>query len=121
MTPLLFDILLRFREKRVVLTANIEKAFLNVEIAKDDRDTLRFLWVNDVTFSTLKPVAFRFCRVVFGVNCSPFLLNATLRYHFDKYAESDEKLIRKLKNSFYVHDLFSGGQTDEPKTELYQT
>ena len=120
LTPLLFDILLRFREKRVALTADIEKAFLNVEIAKDDRDTLRFLWVNDVTSSTLKPVAFRFCRVVFGVNCSPFLLNATLRYHFDKYAESDEKLIRKLKNSFYVDDLVAGGQTDETTIELYQ-
>ena len=51
LTPLLFDILLRFREKRVALIADIEKAFLNVEIAKEDRDVLRFLWVNDIDYS----------------------------------------------------------------------
>ena len=36
LTPLLLEILLRFREKRVALAADIEKAFLNVEIAKTD-------------------------------------------------------------------------------------
>ena len=41
--PLLFDILLRFRAHPVVLTAGIEKAFLQVGIHEPDRDNLRFL------------------------------------------------------------------------------
>ena len=34
--PLLFDILLRFRENPVVLIGDIEKAFLNVEVDRED-------------------------------------------------------------------------------------
>ena len=37
------DILLRFRTHRVTLTADIEKAFLMVSVAKRDQDVLRFL------------------------------------------------------------------------------
>ena len=112
--------LLRFREKRVALIDDIEMAFLNVEIAKEDRDVLRFLWVNDIDCGVLKPVVFRFCRVVFGVNCSPFLLNATLDYHFEKYAETNENLARKLTDIFYVDDLVPEDQTDEAAIELYR-
>ena len=45
LAPLMFHILLRFREKRIALVADIEKAFLNVEVDSLDRDCLRFLWV----------------------------------------------------------------------------
>ena len=38
----LFDLLLRFRTHRVVLTADIEKAFLMIQVAERDRDVLRF-------------------------------------------------------------------------------
>ena len=61
LTPLLFEILLRFREKRIALAADIEKAFLNIEIAKTDRDVLQFLWVDDVNSDKIKPVVYRFC------------------------------------------------------------
>ena len=48
LNPLLFDILLRFREQRVALVAEIEKAFLNIEVHEKDRDSLKFLWVDNV-------------------------------------------------------------------------
>ena len=48
LTPLFFYILLRFRENPVVLIGDIEKVFLNVEVDREDRDYLRFLWVKDV-------------------------------------------------------------------------
>ena len=120
LTPLLFEILLRFREKRIALAADIEKAFLNIEIAKTDRDVLRFLWVDDVNSDKIKPVVYRFCRVVFGVNCSPFLLNATLRCHLDSYAHNNPEFVKKLKDSFYVDDLISGEQSEEKTIELYR-
>ena len=54
-------------------------------------------------------VIYRFCRVVFGLNASPFLLNATLRHHISKYAEVDPEFVRKLIESFYVDDFVGGG------------
>ena len=45
----IFDLLLRFRVHRVALIADIEKAFLMVSVAKDDRNSLRFLWIDDVS------------------------------------------------------------------------
>ncbi|CAB4010413.1 Hypothetical predicted protein [Paramuricea clavata] len=103
--PLLYHIILRFREKRIALVADIEKAFLNIEIDPCDRDCLRFLWVGNIHEDEVKPVEYRFCRVVFGVNCSPFLLNATLQHHLDRFSKGNPELTRKLKDGFYVDDL----------------
>ena len=43
LTPMIFDILLRFRVSPVAIVGNIKKAFLNIEIHPEDRDCLRFL------------------------------------------------------------------------------
>ena len=119
LTPLLYNILLRFRENRVVLVGDIEKAFLNVEVDPDDRDYLRFLWVEKPP-DLSQVVVYRFCKVVFGLNASPFLLNATLQHHVKRYEISDLRFVAKLLNSFYVHDFVGGGATTQESVELYQ-
>ena len=50
LTPLLFDIIVRFRENRIAIVGDIEKALLNIEVDPSDRDVLRYLWV-DYTYS----------------------------------------------------------------------
>ena len=120
LSPMLYDILIRFRAQRVAVVGDIEKAFLNIEVSEGDRDSLRFLWVKDVSKQEVQPVLYRFCRVVFGVNCSPFLLNATLRHHLDSFSGVDQELVRKLKDSFYVDDLVSGEETEDRAFFLYR-
>lgn len=120
LTPLLFDILIRFREKRVALIGDIEKAFLNIEVDKEDRDFLRFLWFDDVYDPTSKVVVYRFCRVVFGLNASPFLLNATLRHHISKFKDEDTEFVRKMTESFYVDDLVTGEDDTGKAFALYK-
>ena len=71
LSPLLFEILVRFRENRVALGGDIEKACLNIAVDAKYRDSLRFLWVEDVRDNNLSIVVNRFCRVVFGLNASP--------------------------------------------------
>ena len=48
LTPTIFIVLLQFREKRIALVGDIEKAFLNVGDAEEDRDVPRFLWVESL-------------------------------------------------------------------------
>ena len=46
--PLSFNTVIRFRMHPVVLTADIEKAFLQVQSKKPDRTILRLIWFVDI-------------------------------------------------------------------------
>ena len=80
----ILDIIIRFRIYKIGVIADVEKVFLMVSVSKDDRDALRFLWVDDIGKIPPNPVEMRFTRVVFGISASLFLLNATLYHHLDK-------------------------------------
>ena len=117
----ILDILMRFRSYSVALTADIEKAFLMISVKERDRDVLRFLCVNDANEDELKIQPLRFTRVVFGVCSTPFLLNSTIRHHFEQYRSSHPELIQKLVDSFYVDDVVTGTVTHEEALEFTRT
>ena len=119
LTPLMVDILLRFREQPVVLVGDIEKAFLNIEVHEGDRDCLRFLWVKDVHAKDTEIVVYRFNRVVFGVNSSPFLLNAVLRHHIKQHEDIDPEFVDCLTNAFFVDDLVTSCKDAKAGYSLY--
>uniref|UniRef100_A0A1Y1MQW7 CCHC-type domain-containing protein n=1 Tax=Photinus pyralis TaxID=7054 RepID=A0A1Y1MQW7_PHOPY len=97
------DLLLRFREKSVAATADIEKAFLMIGVKEDDRNFLRFLWWEDSTCSDMK--IYRHKRVVFGVNCSPFLLSAVIEYHLRRVDQHLRSTADKLLTTLYVDNV----------------
>ena len=90
-----------------------------ISVNDRDRDVLRFLWVDDITKADPEVRAFRFTRVVFGVSSSPFLLNATIRYHLKRFLESKQPVLRCLLNSTYVDDIVTGADSNEAAFELY--
>ena len=113
------DVLMRFRYHQIALAADIEKAFLMVQVAKADRDVLRFLWINDPTSEDPNIVVKRFNRVVFGVTSSPFLLNGTVRHHVSNYEVEDPQFVNDFLSSLYVDD-FNGGKDSVPEAfQLY--
>ena len=111
LTNELVEMLMRFRIHDVVLSGDIQKAFLQIEVAEADRDYLRFLWY-DLDGNL---VVYRFARVPFGLRCSSFLLNATLQYHMQKHClEGDNPdLLQLLSRSHYVDDWLVGAKTPE--------
>ena len=84
-TPLIFDILLRFRTFKISLAENIEKIFPQIAINEKDRDFLRSLWFDNVFRKQTKIVRNRFARVIFSVTSSPYLYNETICKHAQKY------------------------------------
>ncbi|KAJ8976806.1 hypothetical protein NQ317_018465 [Molorchus minor] len=98
------SVLLRFRKKRIGITSDISKAFLQISVTEVDRDFFRFLWVD----KNGNEVIYRHRQVVFGVTCSPFLLGATIEHHLlnnlEKCSEdqTSSQIITQLNKSFYV-------------------
>ena len=116
----ILDILLLFRSYPVAITSDIEKVFLMVSIAEEDRDALRFLWTEDLTNPDREIRSYRFTRVVFGVSSSPFLLNAKIDYHLKQYLATKPELVNTILNSIYVDDIVTGARNVEAAQRFYK-
>ena len=115
----ILDILLMFRTYRVAFAADIEKAFLNIAVAPEDRDVLRFLWVADLEEDPPNITIMRFTRVMFGISSSPFLLNATVRKHLENFLEVHPCVVTKILDSIYVDDVICGADDDGSAENVY--
>ncbi|GFT71168.1 integrase catalytic domain-containing protein [Trichonephila clavipes] len=74
------DISDRFRLYPIGLSADIEKAFLQLAIAPEHREFLRFFYPQIYIFPYIREMVYRHYRVVFEVCSSPFLLAASLNH-----------------------------------------
>ena len=83
--PKLYKILLRFLYGKIALVTDIKQAFLEIKVNQSHQDFLRFLWYDSITADNPSIVAFRFTRILFGLNSSPFILEGTLQMHMSKY------------------------------------
>ena len=108
--PHLFDTLLRFRSYMVALTADIEKAYLQIEVKEADRDFLRLLWYDNVNSDAPAIVQLRMKRLPFGLTSSPAIFGETIRKHVSKFRESHPRIVNMLEH-LYADD-FSGGSND---------
>ncbi|GFY02151.1 integrase catalytic domain-containing protein [Trichonephila clavipes] len=104
LNPNILDLLISFRSNKIAVLADVEKAFLQISLAPKDKDVVRFLIDNGENGVQV----YRFNRVLFGVNASPFLLAATIKTHIGKYMEKYPDTVRTLDHCFYVDDLVTG-------------
>ena len=102
--PLMWDIMVRARMSSNILLVDLEKAFLQVSINDSDRDAFRFLFERNG-----KEEHYRFIRVAFGVEASPFLLSATLQYHYDQQPPEFESTVTALRENTYVDIIMQAG------------
>ena len=120
LTPLLFVVLLRFRFNPIGIIADIEKAYLQISVADCHRDFLMFLWFDDIFKDIPKVTKYRFCRVIFGADCSQYLLNSVIRFHASKYKNFDKEFSEKVAKSFYVDDFNSTAKDISEGIEIYK-
>ncbi|XP_068690782.1 uncharacterized protein [Montipora foliosa] len=121
LNPLLFDILLRFREHEVALTADIEKAFLNIEIDPEHRDFVRSLWVKDPNKEIDSALARELLKTLYvddyasgnGDVDSAFKLSKEIKlclksggFNMRKWSSYSESLLRSLEQDEAFSDDF---------------
>ena len=109
-------ILIRFRCHKFGISADIEKAFLHVQLHAKDRDYTRFLWpcCPDDPNSPLQ--TYRFKVVLFGSASSPFMLYAALHCHLTHCSSTTSK---DLLQNLYVDNILSGCSTEEESIVYY--
>lgn len=122
LNPDLVALLRNFRTHPIALVADVEKAFLQIGVKEEDRDTLRFLWYKDPPRPN-EPIpeieTWRMTRVTFGTTASPFLLAATLQHHFQAMESAYPGTARTLRKSVYVDDLLTGAASEAEAKRLY--
>ena len=100
----LSSILVRFRSYPYGISTDIEKAFLHVKLDEKDREE-----------SPLQ--IYRFKTVLFGAACSPFMLNAVLKFHLSKF---DTPVSKDMQQNLYVDNILSGGDTEDEVVKYYK-
>uniref|UniRef100_A0A915ARD8 Uncharacterized protein n=1 Tax=Parascaris univalens TaxID=6257 RepID=A0A915ARD8_PARUN len=101
----LCGVLFRVRLAPILMTADVEKAFLQIGLRHDQRGAARFIWVKDVTapVSSTNIRVFRFTRVRFGVISSPILLNGAIQYHLER---KTTEFREEIQDNIYVDNVF---------------
>ncbi|XP_077552449.1 uncharacterized protein LOC144166823 [Haemaphysalis longicornis] len=117
----LLRLILKFRGYPVVMVTDIKKAYLQMIVREQDRDALRFFWVERLPTPNepFPPVVkWRMIRVPFGARSSPFLLAATLHHHL-RVSQKFPDTAAILRESFYVDDLIIGMDDVDRDHQIY--
>ncbi|KAF0301514.1 hypothetical protein FJT64_003138 [Amphibalanus amphitrite] len=110
----LVQLLMRFRTNNHVLLADIEKAFLQIYLKyEEDKDRFCFLWETDDGMKM-----YRFRTILFGLNCSPFILNHIIQLHLQKYEHALAAIA--LKESLYVDNFIFTTSNQQKLVDIYE-
>ena len=110
-------VLLRFRQEKCALVADVHQMFHQIRVRPSDQPALSFLWQGlDMSRS---PDLYQMLVVIFGARCSPSIANYIMRRTLSenpatKLSESEQKT---LCSNFYMDDFLRS----EPTVEAAQT
>ena len=114
LNPDLVAIMIRFRCWPVALSSDVIKAFLQIYTKPLYRDLHRFVILIDNKITHM-----RFTRIPFGNTCSPFSLNAVVRFHLSSFP--DNEVVQELQDNMYVDNYIGGADSEEMALEKYKT
>lgn len=112
----LTEILISFRIYKYAITADIEKAFLQIALDTKDRDATRFFWLKNLEDPDSPLITYRFKVLLFGATCSPFILSATLMKHFKDNPSTTSTILEK---NIYVDNVLTSFPDEQQTLEFY--
>ena len=114
----LASLLIKFMQGKYGIVADLEKAFLRILIAPQDRDVLRYFWYSDPHDKDSPLVIMRFKVVIFGSKASPFQLAAVL--HLLIREECHDSYVKKaLESSIYVDNIVHADDDERKLAKFY--
>ena len=111
------SILMRFRLSKYGLISDIEKAFLQIGIEEQDRDATRFFWLQDPKDPNSPMYIYRFKRILFGANCSAFILRSTVYHHLQTH---DSEIAADITHNIYVDNICVGCDSTDQAVRFYK-
>ena len=112
----LTGIFIRFREGKIVLSADIEAIFNQVAVQKDDQAVLRFLWRDSPGSETN---TYQYQTHIFGAKCSPSCANYALHRKSEvNRHEFSDAAAATVDHNFYMDDLFKSVDLVERNIKL---
>ena len=90
---LLWNSLVRARFHPVVITGDLQKAFLQIRIRQEECDALHFHWKHPHQSNV---ETYRFTRALFGLTSSPFLLGGVINRHLISWEEKHPEIVEEL-------------------------
>ncbi|GBP63768.1 hypothetical protein EVAR_40368_1 [Eumeta japonica] len=109
-------VLMKFRQHRVAVAADIKEMFLQIEIAEEDRDALRFLWRSDRREG--QPTEYRMTRVIFGAASSPCTAIYVKNANAEKHRESFPAAATGIVENHYMDDYLQSFPTTEEAIKI---
>lgn len=98
----LFGVLIRFREGRIGVVADIKEMFLQIKVTEQDRDSLRFLWRGEDRKKP--PIEYRMTSLIFGAACSPATAIYVKNRNADCHKEEHPEVATATVRNFYMDD-----------------
>ena len=102
----LLSILIRFRQHKYILAADIEKMYRQIAVHPSDRHLQQILW-RDNPLKSLN--VYQLNTVTYGTASAPFLAVRCLKQLGMEC--NDPKIAEIITHDFYVDDLLTGGDT----------
>ncbi|XP_075250799.1 uncharacterized protein LOC142343002 [Convolutriloba macropyga] len=97
----LTGVIMRFRENRIALCADIEQMFMQVKVDPTDRPYLRFLWKKNGRIET-----YEYTSHIFGATDSPCIASYALRRSAQDNAKTYPSVQKVIERNIYMDDLY---------------
>ena len=112
----LFGVILRFRENKVAITADISKMYHRVLIPLKDQHVHRFLWRNLEV--DRPPDTYVMNVLTFGDKPAPAMAQVALRKTAEEGESDSPRAAQMIKDNSYMDDILDSVQTNNEATEL---
>ena len=109
----LTGVIMRFRENRIPLCADIEQMFMQVKVDPKDRPYLRFLWNNSGHIET-----YEYTSHIFGATDSPCIAFYALRRSAQDNAKTYPSVQKVIERNVYMDDLFVAVSSPKEATNI---